>query len=270
MSEMKNSNKTLYMPPEKYRITSVYIPFVKQHVTQEALLEEMENFIGKVNDIIFSAHNKLDEDRWCSAYIYFHPEAQQAMYVGGEIKDNWRDNGYYWHTDCELQDSLYLYENSKPIEQILRYNQDAIQDIVEEQQDIIYKTNERLKGCQGVLYCLISGLYCQRTQGDAIDELLSDLYPKEGSLHEEGLEASIPQKVEEKSKWDTWPTTRQGDECERQIEELKEEIKTLKEEMTTMKEEMKTMKEEIKKSKRPKTIAQLRNASSYKKDINIK
>jgi len=84
-----------------------------------------------------------------------------------------------------------------------------------DQLERIEKIQEKLDGVHQVVYQLVGGLYCQNEQSNSIDRHLNHLFPN--------LKEAIIS--ENTSKWTIWPTTRQGDECERRLEALENQLK---------------------------------------------
>jgi len=84
----------------------------------------------------------------------------------------------------------------------------------------IKEIEEKLQGVHEVVYNLVGGLFCQKEQCEVIDNHLSHLFPNSN-----GEIISEPT-----SKWTIWPTTRQGDECERRLEALEKQLKQPREE----------------------------------------
>jgi chromosome segregation ATPase len=104
-------------------------------------------------------------------------------------------------------------------EQVIKIEEQD-QKIAEQDQKIAEQAKEmeemkkKLEEVTNVVYQFIGGLYCQRTQGDMIDAALNELYG----------ESSPPRDSKGDSKWTIWPTTRQGDDCERRIEALEKKM----------------------------------------------
>jgi len=94
------------------------------------------------------------------------------------------------------------------------------QEKLEEQAATIKQLQENVEGVRNVVYQLLGGLYCQNTQTQMIDVQLAALYPDRNDLASRNDDSS----QEDSSKWDVWPTTRQGDYCERRIEELEKKL----------------------------------------------
>ena len=94
---------------------------------------------------------------------------------------------------------------------------------VEEQATQIAALQSKLENTNYVVYNLLGGLFCQRTQGLPLRDHLDILHGKMeiGSM-EIGSTSDKEQKkfmeeLSSKSKWTIWPTTRQGDSNEARI-----------------------------------------------------
>jgi hypothetical protein len=93
-------------------------------------------------------------------------------------------------------------ENGRYIENLVTAQAEEIKNLKE----TIERQEKTIDGLQKVVYQLIGGLYCQRTQSDIIHLYLDVLYGREPS--DKPVKSSI------------WPTTRQGDENRDRIEKL--------------------------------------------------
>ena len=67
------------------------------------------------------------------------------------------------------------------------------------------------------MYQLLGGLYCHKTQSRTLDSQLDILFNDYTSL-------GLP----DTSEWTSYPTTRQGDECEKRLSALEEELEALR------------------------------------------
>jgi hypothetical protein len=257
MSANKQYKSLLHFPYAEERIHSIYIPLLNSKVTEEAIQSEMEKFIGKIDRVVITdvfkrSTNNYHSEYMRSAYIYFDPHAPQEMYVE-HIKEWWKRNEPYCYKNFAQQNYIHIYDNTLSAVEVRRRNSSAVQlneyplqKFIELQQQQIETLEKKVKASQDVLYDFIGGLYCQRTQGEEIEKLIANLCdrPPIDVTENDDEESEQPKPEKQTSKWSFWPTTRQGDECEREIEALKEEIKMLKSQMTPQ--------------KKPKTISQLR------------
>ena len=113
-----------------------------------------------------------------------------------------------------------------------------LENLIKKQEDILETVIKKTNSIENVVYQIIGGLYNQTTQANSIREHLNVLFKirlqdkesREASDDEDSDKESTDEEEEKQvdtSKWETWPTTRQGDENEAQIE-MKAEIATLK------------------------------------------
>lgn len=94
----------------------------------------------------------------------------------------------------------------------------TLSEKIEEQSKLIEELQTKLKGTHAVVYQLLGGLFQQRGQGKTLDIHLTHL----------GYKLKNPETCDT-NKWGTWPTTRQGDECENKISILEEKNLLLEE-----------------------------------------
>ena len=117
-------------------------------------------------------------------------------------------------------------ENEKDIEE-LRAENELLMTENQQNKEKIEKIEICAKATQNAVYQLLGGLYNQSTQADTIHRAIQELrLPDEVSDTED-------EKVEYKdtSKWENWPTTRQGDENEEELEKQKAELERQKAEI---------------------------------------
>lgn len=226
---------TLFIPDSKIQTlinrtkmnTSIYIPRMPSSRTaQEVAAAFKENDIGIVSRVDFTPINKrpgFEEDTDMivkSAFVHF-----SVLYGDGQCAIYWttlegkafkflpfENSSEYWlilpaknPIPDTMMNTAQIVENSRLLEKK-----------VEEQDTKIKKLEEKLEGVHGAVYCLISGLFNQRLQGSTIHGYLEQLFPNEYKRPYES--------EKEVSKWDMWPTTRQGDCNEARLERLEEII----------------------------------------------
>jgi uncharacterized coiled-coil protein SlyX len=119
----------------------------------------------------------------------------------------------------EFNPSLLESETQSLQYSVISCKEVALQKPVD-QLERLEKIEEKLEGVHEVVYQLVGGLYCQNEQSNSIDRHVNHLFPN-------SKEAIIS---EDTSKWTIWPTTRQGDECERRLEALENKLKQSEEE----------------------------------------
>ena len=90
-------------------------------------------------------------------------------------------------------------------------NSRHLETLVEEQKNKIQKLEEKINNMDQVIYQFVGGLFCQRTQEGVLENYLRVL---------DGEGFSLKPLPEDTHKWTHWPTTRQGDECEKRISAL--------------------------------------------------
>jgi hypothetical protein len=96
-------------------------------------------------------------------------------------------------------------ENGRYLENLVQEQNDEIKNL----REIIEEQQKTIEGIQGVVYQVIGGIYSQSTQSGTIDSHLNIM----------GISSDTSDNT---SKWGNWPTTRQGDECEKRITALED------------------------------------------------
>jgi hypothetical protein len=91
---------------------------------------------------------------------------------------------------------------------------------LEEQDVTIKKLESKLDGVHALVYQLIGGLFNQGNQRDILEEHIKCLFPDTKNKY---TEDELP----EKNKWSIYPTTRQGDDCERRVEALEQTVQSM-------------------------------------------
>jgi len=111
-------------------------------------------------------------------------------------------------------------ENGRHLESLVTAQDEEIKNLKE----TISELSMKLDGMHQVVYQLIGGLYCQRTQSGMIDihnyHLGFERYKNATADHDTHSSRQ-------------WPTTRQGDENRERIEQLEEKLKSLEDDLTT-------------------------------------
>ena len=230
---------------------SIYIPRMSTFWTEDRVKEIMRKYgIGTVTHVDFTPINKkpgFAEDYGCakmSAFVHFMDPLICA------------DGKYYWMTGSPLgqfwtkisqeqphklkvtRDEYWIcLKNKNPIKrtrmnihQVVE-NGRHLESLVTAQAEEIKKLKEtivelttKFEGTHNVVYQLVSGLFCQRTQIGMIDY----------HCHHLGFEEcknATPECDTHPSRH--WPTTRQGDENRVRIEKLEEKLKSLEDDLTT-------------------------------------
>jgi hypothetical protein len=229
---------------------SIYIPRMSFGWSAEAIKELMEiHRIGSVSHVDFTPLNKKPgfvenvNGDLKSAFVHFsHP----VFVSGDESKVEYyflhkSVNKSFWDTiesgksyKIKLASGGYLMclKNKNPVQRTLMNihqvaeNGRHLENLISKQdkelknlQEIVEKQNAAIRGLNDVMYQLLGGLFCQRTQGEILDIHLASI----GIGQDDGSALRYPK---EESGWTIWPTTRQGDANERRITELENLVKS--------------------------------------------
>lgn len=216
---------------------SIYIPCMSVDWTEDKIKMIMrESGFGRVARVDFTpVHKKpgFAEDYThsiMSAFIHFADQVNFATGVPHEVFWSIIERGHsyifhvnrheYWiclknknpvkHTRMNMHQVV---ENGRHLEHLFMTQAEEIKNLKE----TVEKLSKRLEGIDEVVYQLVGGLYCQKTQSGIIDI----------HLHHLGFE----QFKNATTKYDThpsgiWPTTRQGDENRERIEKLENALKS--------------------------------------------
>lgn len=223
---------------------SLYIPRMSVKHDKDSISGYLEMLnIGVVSRVDFTPINKkpgFKEDigsNTKSAFVHFSNVPQgyfgkgfpydvhfwSEIYSGKSFKLQVSENEYWLclKNNKPIQKTLMnihqVVENGRHLENLVEEQAKKIQ----EQQEIIEKLSNKLEGVQGVVYQLLGGLF-NGTQGEILDEHLSILLGRQIRTKQLGrqIRTKVTYEEQNENKWDNWPTTRQGDDCERRIEIL--------------------------------------------------
>ena len=125
------------------------------------------------------------------------------------------NNNIYWlllKNTYPIQDTLM---NKHQIVENCRY----LESVVQQQADTIKNLEEKVLGIQSVVYQLVGGLYCPNTQVGSYQVNSNVLFRTEPLLQIKNIPLNT-------SKWETSPTTRQGDSNENKINSLELQMKS--------------------------------------------
>ena len=227
-------------------IQSIYIPRMCKTTTEDKIRQVMHNYcIGSVSYVDFTCVNKKpgfiednSDEKFKSAFIHFD-KSRQFAHLSVEYTMFWdkiergeecklfvgRNDAISTHT----HEYWRCFKNNNPISrtqmnihQIVdagKYLEKAHNGLVEtvlEQKEKITTLEKQVDGLSKQMYHLLGGLYCQNTQGNMLEKSIAGL---SGSEEYNNLNMS-----EDTHKWTIWPTTRQGDDCERRLDELEKKI----------------------------------------------
>lgn len=200
---------------------SIYIPRMSTCHTVASIHHYMSYIsVGDIDRIDFTPINKKpgfgeDVDSVVkSAFIHF---SNPVTEVGTQGEKFWTKilSGESYKIQVSQNEYWICLKNKNPIKHTMMNihqvveNGRYLENLVQEQAEKIHLLERKLDGVHQVLYQLLGGIYCQRNQADMI------------KLHHAVLHGEkFIDDICNNSKWSIWPTTRQGDECERRIEEL--------------------------------------------------
>lgn len=226
--------------------SSIYIPRVNSQHTEESIAYYMMyHRIGTVSQVDFTPINKkpgfsenVDQvvksafvhfsDPWFSSEkkYYFqckthieNTEFWNAIANGQSNKLQINQNEYWlcFKNKNPVQRTMMnvhqIVENGRHLEGLIESQDKTIL----EQSNKIDELQRKLEGIHNVVYQLIGGLFHQRDQNEILSYHLDNLFCQERH--------NSP--IQDISKWEIWPTTRQGDECENKISNLENKVRNL-------------------------------------------
>ena len=203
-----------YLDMEK----SIYIPKVHFSVDEMFMYKKLVQF-GQIYRIDFVPVYKkpgFQEDMTSnvkSAFVHFANIREDFEY---SIRTEGRITFY---TDIGKEYWIIL-EAKNPIQPTMMNNAQIVdncrylENLVTEQEKKIQELENKLEGMRNVVYQLIGGMFNQDTQYGIIQSYSNHLFPQD----------KITGNGNNESKWDNWPTTRQGDENEKRIEALEKVV----------------------------------------------
>ena len=216
-----------------------YIPIMSANTAETDVIRAF-NTIGVVSRVDFAPLGKkpgFKENVCCDmktafvhmAELFTHGlDVVTAIQSGRSYTIFPNENGEYWslleaknpiqrtmmNTSQIVQNCRYL--ENKVEEQAAKLEQQATQ--LEEQAADIRALNEKLSGVHTVVYQLLGGLFCQKSQAQVMSDHIDYLYPESSSSSRRRFGEP------DDNKWTIWPTTRQGDDCERRIADLEHDL----------------------------------------------
>ena len=209
---------------------SIYIPRMSASITRDQVVTEFDKFgIGLVIRVDFTPINKKPG--------FFE-------IIGGDVKSAFVHLDYYYEnklTDtivrkldngeihriypaCSIYRREYwiLTNCNNPIQDTMMNtaqivgNCRVLEDKIAEQADTIAKLEKSLDSVHQTVHQLIGGLFNHKTQSGMID------------LHNDVLDGDYSNTDDnDTSRWNQYPTTRQGDECEDRVTKLESQIEML-------------------------------------------
>jgi len=204
---------------------SIYIPRMLTTFCECVVSEYFEKLMGKVSRVDFTPINKkpgfeenIDGENYKSAFVHFsylHEDDYKTETILNEL-----ENGRSFRLDLDGEhDGTYwlLLKNKNPIPDTLMNNAQIVENCRLLEQKVA-GLNDQLEGARNVIYQLVGGLFNQETQSGMIDMHNDTLFPEcEQNFN---YDNNINREV-------IWPTTRQGDELEKNVQEQRKRISEL-------------------------------------------
>ncbi len=213
--------------------TSIYIPRMSTHHTVASIKHIMSSYqIGTVERVDFTPINKKPgfgenvDEIVMSAFVHFSDPLLGYDNCYNYTSDSYLGNNDFWddiacNQPYKLQVTRNEYwiclQNKNPVQYTMMNihqvveNSRHLEKLLEEQNNKIKKLEEKMDNMDSVIKQLVGGLFCQSTQERSLDTHLGVL---------DGEDFSSKQMLENTHNWSHWPTTRQGDDCEKRISEL--------------------------------------------------
>lgn len=218
----------------------IYIPRIAVTFTEYNIVLLFNNFdIGRVSRVDFTSIGKkpgfIEEPTEATELntnfraAFIHIEAFYGSQLSDDIQRALETEECYKLQVSEksfwmlLKATNPIKETKMNIHQIVdncRYLEgivEAQQKQIEAQQKQIEELTRITSRVEGEVYQLFGGLFNQTTQRGTLNLHIKML----------GVDINEDVSVPNTSKWDNWPTTRQGDENERRIEELEKKLATV-------------------------------------------
>ena len=228
-------------------IASIFISRMSVLHTEKSVTNVMfELRIGTVSRVDFVPINKKPgfvenfDDVYKSAFVHFYLPTEDApknkhnhvyprnkyiwdMIVAGEPCRIHVTPTEYWFIFCNhrpvpntMMNIHQVVENGRHLEGLVEKQNKKL----EEQDATIKKLEAKLDGVHAIVYQLIGGLFNHGNQRDILEEHTKCLFPD--TKNEYTCDA-----LPEKNKWTIYPTTRQGDDCEKRVEELEQTVRDM-------------------------------------------
>jgi hypothetical protein len=213
--------------------TSIYIPRMSTLHTVASIKNIMSSYrIGTVERVDFTPINKKPgfgenvDEIVMSAFVHFSDPLLGYDNCYNYMSDSYLGNNDFWddmtcNQPYKLQISRNEYwiclKNKNPVQYTMMNihqvveNSRHLENLVEEQKNKIQKLERKIDNMDSVIKQLVGGLFCQSTQERSLDTHLGVL---------DGEDFSSKTLPENTHNWDSWPTTRQGDDCEKRIVDL--------------------------------------------------
>ena len=225
-----NSNYSIYIPRMKATVTEDFVHYVfyKSKIGEVMRVDftpinKKPGFGENVDGVVKSAfvHLIASPHNW-----QLFPEGRnflKEVYTGNGHKFYPGEGHGYWLVLPAKRPIMQTMMNTSQIVENGRHLENLIAEQAKTIEDQAYKIeelSEKLDSVHQVVYQLLGGLFNHETQGqtlqDHIDVLNSEDVRRRGRFEDP-----------DDSKWESWPTTRQGDESERRIEALEQTVREM-------------------------------------------
>lgn len=224
--------------------SSIYIPRMSIVHTEEYIKYVFKFYnIGTVSYVDFTPIHKKpgfkenNVGKYKSAFVHF------SQIETGPVKNFWNliSNGKQQYKlfidpmDINPKEYWICLKNKNPIQRTMMNihqvveNGRHLEDLIEEQAKTIQEhskkieeLDQKLKNTFEIVYHLLGGLFNKTEQRGRLDNYLALLFGRKEDI----------QIVKDASKWEIWPTTRQGDYCEKKIAEIEEKLLNLQNDLS--------------------------------------
>jgi hypothetical protein len=213
------------------KLLSFYIPCVGVKFTKIQVKNNLENGFLECNIVRIDFVSILNQDKtvnpdYRSAFIHMYlrnnPTSFQ-LYKTTYVEEN----AFKFYFNSQTKSYWLLLKNKFPVpetelnlSQVVE-NARLLEERVAKQEEIIEYQATKIEKIENVVYQLLGGLFNQSTQSEVLNQNLNRLL-------DDNEVCWSPTNGPSKSKWDIWPTTRQGDDSEIRIQKLENELKQVK------------------------------------------
>ena len=221
---------------------SIYIPRILSYHSEESIkLYFNQCQIGIVIRVDFTPINKkpgfvekVGEDV-VSAFVHFEDPWKSVGNINLSLKF-WSiiNSGQPYKVQFSSSEYWLCLKNKNPIQQTrmnihqVVENGRHLEGLIEAQAKIIQEQAEKIQALERKL----------QSTGEVVGQLISGLFNQEDQsgilqLHMDVLMERPPNHTfKDSNKWNIWPTTHQGNECERKIAKLEEKLNNLENDLT--------------------------------------
>lgn len=228
-----------------YSISSIYIPRMAEYHNKLNIMSILARFsIGHVNDVDFTPINQkpgFEENiggNFKSAFIHFidsfgclngFAREENAADIHGNF-EFWRTiaSGQPYRIQVNPDEYWICLINKNPVQRTMMNihqvveNGRHLENIIYEQNKKIRELEEKLRAqhqsinnIHQVVYQLVGGLFCHENQGNILNYHLDILFGNSNN----NINNNNPNNI-----WGFYPTTRQGDDCEKRLDALEQAI----------------------------------------------